>query len=245
MKASRARPRNTRERRRESSSSLSNSNAFHTLLDSIHKKLVFSGGSLKEELPEQLLVVEFLPSTATVLEIGANVGRNTLTIASILDDSSRLVTLESDPKAAAQLIRNRNANRFRFHVENSALSAVPLVQNGWQSFPLSSASKGSLEKGWFRVQTFDLDALVAKYKLAFDTLVLDCEGAFFYILRDFPTILDGVCSVFIENDFRAVAHKQFVDERLRERGFAPICSRAGGWGPCANAFYQVWRRERA
>lgn len=213
------------------------------ILREIHRKLQFFGGSMQEELPEQLLVAEFLNPKAKVLEIGANIGRNTMTIASILDDHSQLVAIETDATSADVLRKNRDANGFKFHVETNALSMQPLIQNGWVSSPLTKENETKLSQlGYFRVESIDWDSLNVKYGLAFDTLVLDCEGAFYYILKDFPSILDNVKAIFIENDFFDFSQKQFVDETLRIAGFRCVCSRSGGWGPCASVFYQVWKK---
>ena len=64
-----------------------------------------------------------------VLEIGGNIGRNTLVIASILN-SSNLVTLECNLESCNQLNENKNLNKFSFFIENSALSAKKLIQIG-------------------------------------------------------------------------------------------------------------------
>jgi hypothetical protein len=37
--------------------------------------------------------------------------------------------------------------------------------------------------------------------MCFDTLVLDCEGAFYYILQDTPEILEGIKLLIMENDY--------------------------------------------
>ena len=68
------------------------------------------------------MVINYLKSDDKVLEIGSNIGRNTLVISSILNDSMNLVTLESDYNICEQLIENKNINNFKFHIENSALS---------------------------------------------------------------------------------------------------------------------------
>ena len=53
-------------------------------LELIHNNMKFIGGNIREEYPEQLMVTTFLKSGAKVLELGSNIGRNTLTIATIL-----------------------------------------------------------------------------------------------------------------------------------------------------------------
>ena len=87
----------------------------------IHSKLKIIYGSLNEELPEQKMVVRYFTGNEKVLEIGGNIGRNSLVISSILQESTNLVTLESDLNIAKQLQENRELNNFKFHIESSAL----------------------------------------------------------------------------------------------------------------------------
>ena len=73
-------------------------------LQDIQNKLNVEYGSLYDELPEQKMVIRYLTGNEKVLEIGGNIGRNSLVIASILQDDTNLVTLESDIDIALQLI---------------------------------------------------------------------------------------------------------------------------------------------
>ena len=139
-------------------------------IKNIHSKLKIKYGNLNEELPEQKMVVRYLTGNEKVLEIGGNIGRNSLVIASILKDSSNLVTLESDVGIAKQLTENRDLNNLKFHIENSALSNRKLIQVGWDTIP-----SDTLKEGYKWVNTITLDNLKSKYKIDFDTLVLDCE----------------------------------------------------------------------
>ncbi len=223
----------------------------------IHSKLHFTGGSMKDEYPEQLLIAEYLSPAATVLEIGANIGRSTLIISSILEDSAKLVTLETDPKNAIVLEANKDSNNFKFNIFVGALSKKPLVQQGWQSKPydvspsssssLSSSSQKESEKegkkdGFIVENIIGFEELQQKYNLIFDTLVLDCEGAFYYILQDFPDMLANIKTIIMENDYHILKEKTFVDSVLTKNGFSAVCKRAGGWGPCRSCFYEVWKK---
>jgi hypothetical protein len=100
----------------------------------IHNNLKIKYGKLKDELPEQKMVVRYLSGNEKVLEIGSNIGRNSLVIASIVNNDT-FVTLESDSHIYKQLEENRNLNNFKFHIENSALSKRMLIQKGWETKP--------------------------------------------------------------------------------------------------------------
>jgi len=104
-----------------------------------------------------------------------------------------LVTLESNADIARQLIENRNLNNLNFHIENSALSSRKLIQRGWDTIP-----SDILQEGFQWVNTLTFNEIQTKYNITFDTLVLDCEGAFYYILLDTPEILDNVNLIIME-----------------------------------------------
>jgi hypothetical protein len=85
---------------------------------------------------------------------------------------------------------------MNFFVENSALSKRPLIQKDWDTI----VSDVVLE-GYKKVNTITLEELHYKYKIEFDTLILDCEGAFYYILLDMPEILNNIKLIIVENDY--------------------------------------------
>jgi FkbM family methyltransferase len=202
----------------------------------IHNRLQIKHGSFTEELPEQKMAFNYLRGNEKVLEIGSNIGRNTLVIASLLD-SNNFVTLESDKDIAKQLLENKQLNNMNFHIENSALSKKSLIQKGWDTI-----ESEVVLPGYKKVNTITWEQLNNKYNIAFDTLVLDCEGAFYYILMDMPEILTHINLIIMENDYHDLSKKNDVDNILKQNNFHVDYSQGGGWGPCANYFFQVWKR---
>jgi FkbM family methyltransferase len=213
-------------------------NDINNKLLNIQSKLKINYGSLNDELPEQKMVTRYLSGNEKVLEIGGNVGRNSLIISSILKDSSNLVTLECDINIAKQLEENRDLNNLNFHIESSALSNRRMIQKGWDT-EISEI----LHEGYNWVNTITLDNLKNKYNIEFDTLILDCEGAFYYILMDMPEILNNINLIIMENDYWDMSKKNYIDEILTKNNFIVDYSEAGGWGPCYNNFFEVWCRE--
>ena len=202
----------------------------------IQSSLQLRHGSLQEEFPEQMMAMKYLKGTEKVLEIGGNIGRNACVIGRILNHSE-FVSMECDSAIAEQLRENRDLNQLTFHVENAALSKRKLIQKGWDTLP-----SDVLLDDYAWVPTITLEELNEKYKIPFDTLVLDCEGAFYYILQDMPEILDNIKLILMENDYHEYSQKLEVDAILSERGFKVDYSEAGGWGPCASHFFEAWKR---
>ena len=81
-----------------------------------------------------------------------------------------------------------------------------------------------------------------KYNINFDTLILDCEGAFYYILMDMPEILNNIKLIIMENDYFEISFKNYVDEILKNNNFYIEYSEPGGWGPCCHNFFEVWKK---
>jgi hypothetical protein len=97
--------------------------------------------------------------------------------------------------------------------------------------------------GYTPVSILSYEDLQKKYNIPFDTLVLDCEGAFYYILQDMPEILLNVNLIIMENDYYIIEHKQTVDTILKYNGFYVDYSESGGWGCCYNNFFEVWKKN--
>lgn len=207
-------------------------------IKNIHSKLKIKYGNFHQELPEQKMVVRYLTGNEKVLEIGGNIGRNSLVIASILENGNNLVSLECDANISNQLIENRNLNGLNFHVESSALSNRQLIQKGWDTIP-----SDTLVDGYQWVNTITFENLKTKYNIEFDTLVLDCEGAFYYILLDMPEILNNINLIVMENDYLDISKKNYVDEILTQNNFVVDYAERGGWGPCYNNFFEVWKKR--
>jgi len=212
-------------------------------ISKIHSELKIKHGSFNQELPEQKLAATYLSGNEKVLEIGGNLGRNSLVIANILSqqNNNNFVVLESDPNSTSKLIENRDYNNFTFHVEGSALSKRKLIQKGWDTIPSDVLLP---EYNW--VNTIDLENLKNKYNIQFDTLVLDCEGAFYYILVDMPEILENINLILVENDYKEVFQKNYVDEILKKNNFyldySEYCKEAR-WSIFQNEFFSVWRKR--
>jgi len=215
-----------------------NENDITDKLKNIHSKLKINYGSLNDELPEQKMVVRYLKGYEKVLEIGGNIGRNSLVIASILENNNNFVTLESDINISKQLTNNRDLNNMLFHIESSALSNRKLIQKGWDTIPSEI-----LHPDYKWVNTITLDKLKTKYNIEFDTLVLDCEGAFYYILMDMPEILNNINLIIMENDYWDISKKNYIDEILINNNFSVHYKEFGGWGPCYNNFFEVWKKS--
>ena len=186
----------------------------------IHNVLKIKHGTFKEELPEQRMAIRYFSGNEKILEIGGSIGRNAMVMNYIQKEKNNignLVTLESNPLKISMLKENRELNNLNFHIENAALSKTQIIQKGEQTFKHNPDNK--IPRGFKQINTITFEELYEKYNIQFNALVIDCEGAFFYILKESPNILNGIEIIIMENDYTKVNHKEFVDNILLENGF--------------------------
>jgi len=216
-----------------------NRSQIESKLNTMHSNLRLNYGSFEEEGPEQRMVLRYFTGKEKVLEIGGNIGRNSLIIGSILKEhnNTNFVVMESDGNSSTKLSENRDLNKLTFFVENSALSKRKLIQKGW-----NTVVSDTVLDGYYSINTIKFDELISKYNIQFDTLVLDCEGAFYFILMDMPEILNNMNMIIMENDYWDISKKQYIDEVLVKNNFYRDYVESGGWGPCYSNFFEVWLR---
>ena len=72
------------------------------------------GGCMTDEQPEQEFVWKYLPKSATVLEIGGDVGSVACVAASIIEGHGKMVVVEASETSRNRLAVNRSRNNLFF-----------------------------------------------------------------------------------------------------------------------------------
>lgn len=228
------------------------------ILGLIHKAFAIEGGCWNCELIEQSLALKYISEDDHVLEIGSNIGRVSIVLGQILSSGNgRLLTLESNAdiyKVLSDNIDNIDLPDNKIICLNKALSIEPVQQleagNGWQSYPANEINNSSIFKHfnsevWHDIETITLDYLLREYSFkSFNALVIDCEGAFYFILRDFgDRIFDGVKTIIIENDCSESYQTEFILNCIRDNGFVCVENKTSpeAWGPYKDKFWQVYK----
>lgn len=210
-------------------------------LQDAHTKLQLDFGMFYENMSMQLLVLKYIDGREKVLEIGGNIGRCSLLIANILNAKSNtdFVSMESNPDYTKQLIHNKEQNNLTFHVENSSLSNKKMIQ-----LEDKTSISDVLMDGFFQVNTIYWIELIEKYKIDFDTLIIDCNDAFYNILHDFPEILNKMKLVIMKNEYYDAFKKIKIEKILTENNFILEYSETGGNCPCYYSYYEVWKPKQ-
>ena len=187
---------------------------YETQLKPIHDSLEFhpNKSQLTRELPEQIMAITHIKPDDCVLELGGSIGRNSCVINTILNNKTHHAVIEPSPKEIITLARNRDVNNLRFHIENSAISTIPLYSRGWYTYPTQIP-------GSTKINTLSYSEFKSKYNLPFNVLVIDNEGNFPKMLSDTPEILNGIRLLIIEHDFHTQNHYDFFKNTLNNKGF--------------------------
>lgn len=207
----------------------------------MHAKTVLRHGRITSELVEQYMSARAIEPADTVLELGGNIGQNSLMIADILNDDRNLVTVECDPEFAGQLFENCARNRRNFAIVPAALSKRRLIQSGWNTVPLAEGAP--VPAGWKEVATVTWAQLRERHPLNFNVLVADCEGALVTILQDEPDLLSGLNKLLIEQD-GPVDSRQPLREFFSRAGFVRTYSvPISNGGGIVDNFWETWVRS--
>lgn len=165
-------------------------------------KIDHLGRALPENLESEKIRVirSFLPADSKVLEIGGRYGVLSEAIHHILSDRTHHVVVEPDRAAWAALEHNRDVARCSYEIVRGTLSSAGVSQTGGCG-PLGMTKRFRIASNPDRsVPVFTYSMLKENVGFRWNTLVVDCEGAFVEIFRDFPDIIYDATLIFIDWD---------------------------------------------
>jgi FkbM family methyltransferase len=153
------------------------------------------------ECAEKLNAFYNINKNDIVLELGGNIGSTSLVIADKLLNSKNLVVIEPSKKAAKILQQNKIKNNNHFSIFKGCLSRVPLYEKKKKLRRTDYIEPTDNPKeGTKPIKTITYKQLQEKFKLQFNTLVIDCEGCYINIFKEFPEILEKIDKILIEWD---------------------------------------------
>lgn len=154
------------------------------------------------EIHEQIISYLMTQSKDWVLEIGGNIGHNSILINSMLKNKSHHVVIEPDAKIAKHLGKNRELNKAKFEIYDKAISGSGdfKKENSWEYFKSQMRSKDP-----------------SHTEPKFNTIVADCEGCLAELLHENPSMLEGIHKIQVHHDWKSdedyERFKRMMDER--------------------------------
>lgn len=145
----------------------------------------------------QYICAEYIKNNS-VLEIGVDID----TCIFLSNLTHNLVCLETNT-ILYNLLKEHNLN-----AENCVLSKRPMVQKDDMVLPCHIDVPG-----YTRVNTIDFEMIQNKY-FKIDTLIVNTKNALFYILSDFPNLLENINLIILKIDFTELQKYNFVKKHL-------------------------------
>lgn len=150
----------------------------------------------KYEKSEQMLIRTFLQPDAAVLELGACLGIISCVTNSILKNPQKHVVLEANPALIPWLTKNRN-NNAQFSIENCIISRKKKNPFFFHGKILDSSADRHSENS-INVEGKTVRDIEKKYRINFDTLIMDIEGGELNFLRENGSFLKQLKLVILE-----------------------------------------------
>jgi len=162
------------------------------------------------ERPEQELIAKYLPNDCCVLELGGESGTTSLLINKIIKDPSKHVIIEPSSNSIPKLINTAKIYNTQYKIIHGFIGLNREEHKKlWPECEISNM--------------YNLDEINKLVDKNFDVLVIDCEGAFYNILKEFPEILNNIKLIIIEND-GPEKNIKFIRDKIVENKFILIHS---------------------
>lgn len=190
------------------------------------------------ETVEQLIAEKYIEKDSTVLELGARYGTVSAKINKALSNKQNQVSVEPDSKVIEALTRNRDGNDCEFQIVYGMISNKKMSLSG-NSYGLTSDPDESSN-----IPIYSIDELQRKFNVRFDTLVADCEGCLFQLMKENPFLYTQLKMITFEQDYAHKGDYSEIIRKLKENGFSLIASFPEDTNTSLkeNAFHTVWKR---
>lgn len=153
------------------------------------------------EKEEQMLVRQYIPPDATVLEMGARYGTVSCVLSEVLNDPTRHVAVEPDPSVIESLKKNRENNGGKFHIYEGVVSShgyeLQFIDPKFEYHEYGTHTKMTDNP---TVENKSLDEIEKKYNLHFDCVVADCEGFFYDFVKENKERVKSMRVIIYEQD---------------------------------------------
>jgi FkbM family methyltransferase len=150
------------------------------------------------EFPEHVLVRDWVPANAVVMEFGARFGTTSCEIAKKVQNSGRVVAVEPDRNVWEDLEANIKHHQCNVHVLRGVVGSHP-VQFHYSNYASRTmeATAGDTEV----IPNFNVQDIQEALGVKIDTLLIDCEGCGHHMMDQLgPLIKSQINLVLFEED---------------------------------------------
>ena len=168
------------------------------------------------ENSERELILKYLSPDDVVLELGGCIGVISNVINKKINDKKSHVVLEVDKVKFNFLKKNKSLNNVCFQLINGALSD----KKGLYYKSAGNFWGGNLVKfkTSFPVHTYSLTELQKKFRIKFNTLVMDIEGGEFDVFNEIN--FKEIQKIIFENHYRSYSNEcKLINKKLNNNNF--------------------------
>ena len=190
------------------------------------------------EFFEQYLVYKWIKNDDIVLELGARYGIVSCTINSLLMNKENHVVVEPDKNVISALERNKKTFDAKFKICKYAISNTPLKfiknENGLGNYVIESNKKSN------NISHITSKIFFSKYDLAFNVLIVDCEGCLCKFLNENNDLLKKLRLIIFEKDNEELCNYETIINKLVKNKFKKVDRIINKNN---NEVQQVWLKE--
>lgn len=182
------------------------------------------GNQLPAEYEKQKrdTIVKFLKPDAKILEIGGRFGLISCTMNQMIKDPASHVVLEPDKQVLVALSKNKASTQCQFQIFSGTISSAPVALNGKHGTLGECNVFRKSEQPDMVIPTYTYDEFKNLMNFKHNTLVMDCEGAFVEMLRDFPDMIYDAIWIFIHWDARLPKNNHVYRNFVMAHGFREV-----------------------
>jgi FkbM family methyltransferase len=189
------------------------------------------------EREEAKYLTTHLDPDATILELGSCLGYISCLTNKLISNKEGHVVLEANPKLIPWIEKNKKKNACSFSIENRIISKDKACTFFIHDLIVGGSTKRTTGQK-VEIEGVSIEELQKKYKLEFDTLIMDIEGGELDFFRNFQNSVKNFKAVFLEiHPFAGILTKEEAlecEEILLSLGFTKTLS---------DNNFQVWKRK--
>jgi hypothetical protein len=179
----------------------------------------YSVSKIFDEVNEQYSAYKYIEKNDIVLELGGRYGVVSGVINSILDNKENHVVIDPDDKIIDALTKNRNNNKFKYHILNKyiANNNKQIIYDGYATRLIENNTLSDNDDKKISYEEFK-----KSYPLKFNVLVADCEGCLCEFIKMIGNDINLYNKILFEADCKDTCNYTELINLLITNGFKMV-----------------------